>query len=365
MHYTFTVKNTGSVTLDDVRVSDQLAGLSAVQFGAWPDPAKPGVLAPGQQVQATADLVLTQAHIDAGALTNKATATGQAPDGSGVSDDDSVTLPFDNRPLIDLQKTVTGPQGRAEAGGTVDYAFTITNAGKSTLHDVKLSDTLAGLSAIEFGAWPDPAKPGTLLPGQQVKATAKLTLTQAHIDAGSLTNTATATGADPAGAGVSAADSAQLGFVQAPGISLEKQGTLSKDQRTIRYSFTAKNTGNVTVSGVKIDDRLPGLGAIEYAWPGKPGVLAPGETVTATAELPVTEAMLGTRVKNTATVSGTTELDAKVSAQDTALVKVPAKAAKPDLAVTGGQSLFGLAIAALLAIGAGGVLLLKRRRAGQ
>ncbi|WP_143469834.1 MULTISPECIES: SdrD B-like domain-containing protein [unclassified Leucobacter] len=365
VHYSFAVKNTGSVTLSDVQVKDQLAGLSGIQFGAWPDPAKPGTLLPGQEVRATADLTLTQAHIDAGALKNEATATGTAPDGGSVSDGDSVTLPFDNRPLIDLQKTATGPQGRAAAGGTVDYAFTITNAGKSTLHDVKLSDGLAGLSAIEFGAWPDPAKPGTLLPGQQVRATAKLTLTQAHIDAGSLTNTATATGTDPAGTGVKADDSAQLGFGQAPSISLEKHGALSKDQRTIRYSFTAKNTGNVTVTGVKIEDRLPGLGSIEYAWPGKPGVLAPGETVTATAELPVTEAMLGTQVKNTATVSGKTELDAKVSAQDTALVKVPAKAAKPDLVVTGGQSLFGLAIAALLAIGAGGVLLLRRRRAEQ
>src|SRR5690606_31054557 len=79
---------------------------------------------------------------------------------------------------------------------------------------------------------------------------------------------------------------------QAPEISLEKTGVLAVDESTVEYSFTATNTGNVTLTDVSITDPLEGLSALTYDWATATaeGVLAPNESVTATATYTVTQA---------------------------------------------------------------------------
>src|SRR5690606_11398942 len=76
--YTFTITNTGNVTLHDVAVADALPGLSTITYGTWPGGTE-RVLAPGQQVTATATYTVTQDDVDAGEITNTATATGTSP----------------------------------------------------------------------------------------------------------------------------------------------------------------------------------------------------------------------------------------------------------------------------------------------
>ncbi|QIK63305.1 DUF11 domain-containing protein [Leucobacter viscericola] len=75
--WTFTVTNSGQVALNGVEIQDQLAGLSTITFGEWPD--QPGNLAPGESVTATATSALTAAQLSAETLTNTATASGQGP----------------------------------------------------------------------------------------------------------------------------------------------------------------------------------------------------------------------------------------------------------------------------------------------
>ncbi|MFS2091335.1 hypothetical protein ACCC99_21355, partial [Paenarthrobacter nicotinovorans] len=74
----------------------------------------------------------------------------------------------------------------------------------------------------------------------------------------------------------------------------------------ITYTFTAKNSGNVTLKNVAITDPLAGLSALTYTWPGAAGILLPGETVTATATYAITQADIDARhVANSATTTGT------------------------------------------------------------
>src|SRR5699024_738428 len=74
----------------------------------------------------------------------------------------------------------------------------------------------------------------------------------------------------------------------------------------VNYEFTVTNTGNVTMTGVEIDDPLDGLSELDYAWNGDAGVLAPGETVVATATYELTQADIDAGiVHNSATPSGT------------------------------------------------------------
>ncbi|OYC97936.1 hypothetical protein CI089_05275 [Microbacterium sp. Yaish 1] len=217
---------------------------------------------------------------------------------------------------IALEKSgVLADGDRGVAGDTVDYAFTITNDGGVTLTDVTLADPKPGLSSIRFGAWP--GAPGVLDPGQSVTATATYTVTDADVAAGRIENVATATGTPPAGAPVSDEAPALVALPDpVPAISLEKSGALDGD--AIAYSFTATNTGDVTLTDVAIADVLPGLSEITYgAWPGASGVLAPGQSVTATATYALTQADRDAGVvENTATVVGTPPTGDPVTDED-------------------------------------------------
>ena len=87
-----------------------------------------------------------------------------------------------------------------------------------------VTDPLPGLSAISC-----PAAAATLSPGESQTCTASLVLNQAHVDAGSVGNTATVSGTPPAGATPSpttASDDEVVTITQVATIAIDKEGTL-------------------------------------------------------------------------------------------------------------------------------------------
>jgi uncharacterized repeat protein (TIGR01451 family) len=85
--YTFAVKNTGTQPLDNVVVSDPLAGLSTILCpSAFP-------LAVGRTMTCTAHYKTTSADVSRGTLDNTATATGSASGFPDVTDTSSVVIP--------------------------------------------------------------------------------------------------------------------------------------------------------------------------------------------------------------------------------------------------------------------------------
>jgi uncharacterized repeat protein (TIGR01451 family) len=305
VNYGFTVENTGNVALDSVTIADKLAGLSAI---TWAD-GFTGTLKPGEKASATATYALTQADIDAGTLKNSATVTGVPPVGTPPEDDDTVTIPLTPQPALTLTKTGTfADDATGKAGDKVLFTFRVTNTGNVTLSDVTITDKIAGLSAIEFDAWPGAA--GVLAPGAAVTAHASYATTQADVDAGTLTNTATATGTPPEGDDVSDDDSTTLLIAPTPAVTLVKTGALANPDAAevddaMTFTFTVTNTGNVTLRDLVITDPKPGVGAITFGtWPSTPGTLAPGEVVVATAPYALTAADISAgKVDNTASVS--------------------------------------------------------------
>ncbi|MGD2205130.1 DUF7507 domain-containing protein, partial [Microbacterium maritypicum] len=83
-------------------------------------------------------------------------------------------------------------------GQEITYSFVVTNTGNVTLTDVTVDEGVftgsGSLSAITC-----PAGAASLAPGLQVVCTASYVLTQADVDSGSVSNTATATGTPPTG----------------------------------------------------------------------------------------------------------------------------------------------------------------------
>jgi len=308
--YAFTAKNTGNVTLKNVTITDQLAGLSALSYN-WP--GTPGELLPGQTVTATATYAITQSDIDAGHVANSATTTGTPPSGPPVTPPPGTTdTPLTPAPAMEFTKSAddSAVHDPSKAGDLITYTFTAKNTGNVTLKNVVIDDPLAGLSALTF-SWPGAA--GTLLPAETVTATATYAITQADIDAGHVANSATTTGTPPVGPPVTPPPGeTDTPLTPAPGMEFTKTADASavhspsKVGDLITYTFTAKNTGNVTLTNVSIDDPLAGLSALSYTWPGAVGTLLPGQTVTATATYAITQADINAgHVANSATTTGT------------------------------------------------------------
>ncbi|WP_231374538.1 DUF11 domain-containing protein, partial [Leifsonia sp. 109] len=326
--YTFVSENTGNTTLTGVTIADPLPGLSPLTY-TWP--GTPGTLQPGEKVTATATYPLTQADLDAGTVVNTASTTGTPPSGDDVTDVASTTVPLASDPDLSLVKStnvdaVTNP---AQVGDTITYLFSAKNEGNTTLTGVAITDALPGLSPLTY-AWP--GAPGTLKPGETVTATATYQLTQADIDAGHVANSATAKGTPPTGTDVTTPPA----VTDTPLVSTSKL-TLTKDVQpggiqnpaqvgdTITYLFSAKNEGTTTLTGVTIDDQLPGLSPLTYTWPGTPGTLLPDDVVTATATYQLTQADIDAgHVANTAISTGTpptgTDVTTPPAVTDTPLV---------------------------------------------
>ncbi len=302
--YTFTVTNTGTVTLSDVAVAEG-AFSGAGRLSALDCPAD-RTLAPGAQLVCTATYTVQQADVDAGSVTNDATATGNPPTGDPVTSEPSeVTITADQTPGIALVKTAD--KTTLVVGETVTYTFTVTNTGNVTLSDAAVSEG-AFSGAGQLSAVDCPAD-RTLAPGAQLVCTATYTVQQADVDAGSVTNDATATGNPPQGDPITSPPSeVTITADQTPGIVLVK--TADKTNlvagETVTYTFTVTNTGNVTLSGVAVaEGAFSGAGQLSALDCPVDRTIAPGADLVCTATYTVQQADVDAgSVTNDATATG-------------------------------------------------------------
>jgi len=285
-------------------------------------------LAPGQSTLCTGVRTLTLAQVNAGTANNSATASGTPPGPPGTppvtSPPDTTVTPIVAVPRMTIVKTAgtaTVALGMnatiTDAGDTIAYTFLVTNTGNVTLTGVGVND--AQLDA------PGAACPlTTLAPGQSTTCTGIRTITLAQVNAGTVNNSATASGTPPGPPGtppVTSPPSVTVTPITAvPRILLAKTAnvaTLPTVGQAITYTFVATNTGNVTLSNVTIVDPLPNLSALTCT-PAQPAVLVPGANLTCTATYTVTTANLNNGgVTNTATASGTPPVGPPVTDDDT------------------------------------------------
>ncbi|WP_219818320.1 DUF7507 domain-containing protein, partial [Clavibacter michiganensis] len=313
--YSFVATNNGNVTLTNVAINEtQFSGTGTAPVISCPSSA--ASLAPGASVTCTATYTATQADVDAGRITNTATATGVPPRGNAVTSDPSqAVVTADPAPSIAVVKSAD-PSSIAKAGETVTYSFAVTNTGNVTLEDAKVSETrFSGTGTAPVVSCPSGA--AFLAPGASVTCTASYVATQADVDAGSITNTATATGTPPSGVPTTADPSSAIVTAgAAPGLTMVKSANpaaVSRAGETVTYSFLFTNTGNTTLTDITVNEtQFSGTGtrsAISY--PTR--TLAPGATTTATATYVVTQADADAgKVDNAAAGAGTPPGDTPV-----------------------------------------------------
>lgn len=283
IRYELTISNTGTSLLSNIAVEDAGADAGSI------NPALITNLAAGAQVKVNASHTLTQAEVDQGSFSNSALVTATAPDGSEVSDI-SGTLATNDLPTISpilpsasvrLVKTVSGALP-TKAGETLNYILLVKNTGNVTLSNLTVTDAYAEVSGSPVA---------TLVPGASVSLTASHLFTQADIDAGTFSNTATVTASPSIGpkitdiSGTTEANDdptvSQLNQHAAMELTKVADNTGNKAGDVINYTLVVGNTGKVTLNNVIISDAGADAGSI---LPASITSIAPGEQVNIKAK---------------------------------------------------------------------------------
>jgi hypothetical protein len=367
--YSFVVTNTGNVTLTEAVINEgPFSGTGTLSAVDCP-PAIASIL-PGAIVTCTATYHLTQGDVDAGTVTNSATASATTPSGATpVSPTSNAIVTITPASALTIVKSASPSSAAAfTVGQLITYTFVITNTGNLTIHNVAPDETSfsgTGLLSPPTCA----AGAAALAPGDQVTCTATYNLTQADIDAGSLTNRATGTGTSPNGPDpVSPPSTVVVPEPSSPSATMVKTDnltTITKVGQVVTYSFLMTNTGNVTLIGLKpAEGAFTGAGTISPAvCPAAAGTLAPGAFVTCTATYTVIQADLSTnRLANTATVSAVTPSGDPVGSDPSSVV-VAVKPIVVPLPFTGGTiSLIIVSSGVLLLLLGGAFVVLAGRR---
>ena len=301
--YQITVYNTGNVTLTDITLTDDNATFIGGNTIASLDPQTSTTLIAQHQI--------TQADLDAGVVSNSAMASFvfNGTTYSDLSDDnDPSSLPGPDDPTLThlVQSPALEvlkddgydyiPQPLNE-GDVITYDIKVTNTGNVTLYNISLSDNNAQFTGSNIISQLDV--------NQTIILQATHTVTQAEIDAGQISNSATANTlyggiqvsdvsddedpASPAGN-----DDPTITFIeQRPGLEVTKDDQLNFVPQIkqvgdiITYKIYVTNTGNVTLQNIGITDNnatLPNGNSIVS--------LAPQTTAVVIAQHVVTQADL-------------------------------------------------------------------------
>ncbi|MGG7034558.1 MAG: gliding motility-associated C-terminal domain-containing protein [Flavobacterium sp.] len=312
--YTFTVVNTGNLTLTNIEINDVLTGSTNLAV-------TPGTLAPNATGTATATYTILQSDIDNGNVTNTATVTAKDPNNNDITDISGTTLTTDNPTITNLTPSPgialvkTGlVSGSVTAGNIINYTFTVTNTGNTMLSNVFVNDALTDSLNLAVS-------PSTLAPNASGIATATYTIKQSDIDIGSITNTATViaslpisgTISDISGTTITNDDPTETILTQSPDIVLVKTGAVSGTGTVgdiITYTFAVTNTGNTTLTNVVINDTLTGSVNLAVT----PNILAPNTSGIATATYTITQSDIDAgETTNSATVTATLPISGTIT----------------------------------------------------
>jgi uncharacterized repeat protein (TIGR01451 family) len=198
--YLYRVENSGDLPLSGITVHDPHPGLSPMRCDAT-------TLAPREVTLCAATNTTTAADLAAGRITDTATVSADPPSGPSITSNPATWTIYTPQPWLGLTKTVA-PTTYA-AGTPLHFTYTLDATGNVELTGVTVTDALAGLSPVTC--------PATVLRrGRPMTCAATYTATAADVTAGSVTNTATATGNAPNGAKATAGPATATAFAGGP-----------------------------------------------------------------------------------------------------------------------------------------------------
>ncbi len=242
IQYGIEVTNDGTVTLNNVTVTDDLIpSLDCT-------PTLPVTsLAPGEAIQCTGSYRVTLADVDSGGpIVNTAEATSDQTE--PVTDDHQVAVQQD----ASLQVFKSGNPGPVGVGDPIAYVISVVNTGLSSALNVNVTDDL--IPSLDC----TPTLPvASLAPGDTIECTGSYVATEADAINGSVINTATATSDNTS----PDEDSHEAVVTGTSILSIEKDGQSEPAAvgDLISYDIIVVNDGTVTLTNVNVQDPLISL----------------------------------------------------------------------------------------------------------
>ncbi len=274
--YTFTVTNTGNETLTDVGVTDDpvspAGGVSptcqrlSAPLGTCSGPTVR--LVPGQVAIFTATYAVTQADIDHGSIVDTSTAAGSTPRGVVVTDtSNSVTIDVTQSPALSITKSAN-PTTVSMIGQTIEYTFTVADTGNVTLTDVGVTDhptepadgVVPTCQSLSNPSGTCSGTTTTLVPGQTATFTGTHEVTQADLDHGTISDTATADGISPEGGTTAPSNPVTVDEVH---VTVDKsaspsEGVVAGSSTPIVYTLKVASVGTAaTTEPIVVTDAPP------------------------------------------------------------------------------------------------------------
>ena len=249
-------------------------------------------------------------------------------------DADGETVAFTNTAKpngISIDKKVNGEDTSAgdplavEVGSILNYTVKVTNSGQVPLSIDELTDTLKS----DVGATCVPSVETPLDPGESV--TCSYTMTADDPGGASIIhNTATVTGIDVFNRSAGPEDDETWVHVLNPAIHLDKTGPAQAHVGdTITYTLTVTNPGNTPLDITDWDDDICDGEPVLSSKEGADNRLDPGETWAYNCSH-VVLAGDPDRLVNTATVTGTDDLEKDVTSTDDAVTTI----LRPAISIT-------------------------------
>lgn len=314
--YTYTITNTGNVTLiGTFTVADnKILNVSC--------PGSMSTLAPASSTTCTASYTITSSDLKAGSVTNYAIATLNKNQDDQV--DSNVASASVITAALSLESITPDPNPVNGSGQVVTYTYRLHNVGIADITSLGISDDTATF---------DSCVSTSLAPGATTTCTGTYTTALADVDAGSVDNTARATGV-VSGQNIASNElSASVIVIATPGLSLSVTASPNPAQETqnVTYTYTLTNTGNTTLKSLSVSD--PRIGSVSCA--GVPSSLSPTQQATCTAVYQVTvNDVADGSVIDSATANATTASSQSVSSSPASFTLITYNAPRLTLEIT-------------------------------
>ncbi len=224
----------------------------------------------------------------------------------------------DLAPALSVDKRATTPT-YVNAGDILTFDIDVTNTGNTTITAINVSDPDADTLSCPGGGAVIP----TLAPTQTVTCTATMTVIPADVVAGSITNTTSVTGTDPASNPVGPVTDTETVFRTAADLvtikSLASGNPTPGEGDTVTFRIDVTNNGPEQATGVELTDLLPaGLTHVSDTGGGlynsgtgvwNVGTIPTGVTVSLDITATVDAGTAGQTITNTVAVTGLNEVD--------------------------------------------------------
>ena len=169
--YTILIKNTGTITVFNMKVTDPNAVIDITPVAS---------LLPGESITVSASHAITQSDLDVGKVVNVAKVSGFDPSGNPIEKSGNKTL------ILGLQHpelsiiAATSAQSFKNEGDLIVYTVVVKNTGNVTMNNIGISDDNARL---DFGG-----SIGSIAPGAIDSVKAEYRVTPDDINAGKVIN---------------------------------------------------------------------------------------------------------------------------------------------------------------------------------